>query len=370
MRLFFIFGLYKQMFRENHNYIVNPPMNHFLPRPHDSYVHREPEREPLPVTNAVRTRPDSTSFAVYNLSIPKDGTTHCEPVVIDSADRSVSLHPNPFEYRVRVTADQRYSGGAFIPSRLDQVERITLKNVSLPKFYRLVRRDELQAGAIFGTVVAKVANTDSDAILQAIINTTDSVPPDTIRYANLEWERDPVPPNLLVSWMIEFVLNDDPSVLYSYAFGPSGTTYHSYRYDTSYNIDNERRIVVQMEDLNDVNENATTEEIRNSFAVVYPYHSTDRHVFLDSCSIQKQYPNWNKNLTDLSVRFLDSNNKLLQINGLNKKIVTPRECICEYLPDGTNTVNYQCSSHYIRHPYYQYIQNHLVMEVQLRRPSL
>lgn len=369
MDMFFIFEVYKQMFRENHNYIVNPPMNHFLPRPHDSYVHREPEREPLPVSNAVNTRPTSTSFGMYNTSILQDGTTHPEPIVIDSADRNVSLHPNPFEYRVRVVADQRYSGGAFIPARLDQVERITLKNVSLPKFYRLVKEVEPQVGPVFVVVDAKVLNTDSDSTLQAIINSTEVVGGDTVRYANVEWERDPNPPNLLLSWMIEFVLNDNPALLYSYATGPAGTTYHTYRYDTNYNLDNERRVVVQMEDLNDVNENATTEEIRNSFAVVYPYHATDRHVFLDSCSIQKQYPNWNKNLTDLSVRFLDSNNKLFQINGLNTQIATPRECVCEYLPDGTNVINFQCASHYIRHPYYQYIQNHLVMEVSLKRPS-
>lgn len=367
------------MFRANHNYVVNPPLNHVLPYPHDSYVHREgpPPQQPSNAAGPQPTRfgghaagAEPTRFGGYVVGLPQDGTTHSEPVVIDSADRLASLHPNPFEYRVRVTADQRYSGGAFIPARLDQVERITLKNVSLPKFYRLVRRDEPQAGAIFAVVSTKVANTDSDATLEAIVNSTDSVPPDTVRYANVEWERDPLPPNLLTSWLVEFVLNDDPSVLYSYAFGPAGATYATYRYDTNYNLDNERRVVVQMEDLNEVNEHATTEEIRHSFAVVYPYHSTDRHVFLDSCSIQKQYPNWNKNLTDLSVRFLDSNNKLLQINGLNTKIATPRTCICEYLPDGTNVVNFQCASHYIRHPYYQYIQNHLVMEVSLRRPAL
>lgn len=361
------------MFRNNHNYIVNPPLNHTLPLPSDNYHHgAEQYSAPPNTSNAVCPHP-SSRFGFYNEHIAQHRaltpSNNCIdlPLVLDSHDRNAAIHPNPFDYHVRVTAAPNYANGAYVPFKIEQLKEVTVKNVVLPRYYKLVKRVEAP-DAYFAVVDAKIANTDTDATLEAIIGTTDVVGADTIRYVNIEWRRDPSPPNNLLFWLVEFIINDDPSLLYAYTNDNATTTYHTYQYDTSYDADRERRVIVQINQLNETNSNATTEEIRNSFSVVYPYHSTDRHVFLDSCSIKKQY--LRKNITDLSVRLLDSNNKVLVVNGLNYNITTPPQCVCEYAPDGTNTIDYRCSSHYIRHPYYQYIQTHILLEATLEKQQL
>lgn len=292
-----------------------------------------------------------------------------EPLYIDSIDRNSDVFKNPFNYRVifNPTPD---TVQPYVVEYIKNIRYLRLEVSILPRYYQLKKTTVAQSGDIFNIIDNKLTNSSTDSFIESLINTSETIGSDIITYVNIEYTRDPNT-SLLTKWIIEFIINGNTEVLYSYTNDDSSVTYINYEYNTDIDLAQERYLTMNIEELNHINDRSTSNNIIKSFAVLYRDIISDKFVQFVTRDVIKTYPYADlQNIKKLSITFRDGCGRLLTPSLLNYNIDTDNKCICIIDNDGELITNYQCACNYIRHPHYTNLQNHTLIKLGLLHPNI
>ena len=288
------------------------------------------------------------------------------PLYADSKDRDISTFLNPFEFKVTMNPNSS-SRKPHIYRALKNIRYIRSNRSILPRQIKLHKFIENQIGSIFTLINNKLSTSSTNDEIEKLVNTREELdePEDFVIYVNIEYKRNQNSPFKLLQWTIEFIFNDDRNVLYSYSNDTriNEIKFCSYQYDSDYSLNQERFILLNLSEVNDINRHATNSKVASSFSILYPTIITKDFFHGDPDDLVKTYKNSNLgNLKFMTISYCDSFGKPLTVNHLNKHIKTSN-CYCRVDNDGNEIINYQCPCTYIRHPLYYKIQTHTAFRV-------
>ena len=380
------------MYSNNRDYIINPPVNYHLPLPqfsskNNNYIFNNPDPNTLNHDNKIDYNDDGKKLGIYthmsDYEPPNilDKNLHAKyvnqdvyeyPVLIDSVDRDITIYPNPFQYRVSLNSSSSPIA-PFIMRNFEKVKYIKLETAVIPRLYSLYKTNisPITNSDLYTLLSTKITPTTTDQQIQSYLNTQDQIGVTTnyATYVNIQTTRQTSLPFNLTAWTIEVIINNDTQVLYVYEY-PSNNFY-TIQFDTYFDLSTDRNIILNMNEINNINVNSTNNQISGSFGVLYNYHKNNNFVFTDTSYVSKVYkPTELQNINRLSISFNDSSFKQLNTQLLNYSIDTPSNCICTVDSSGNRTIVYRCASHYIRHPYYKYLQNNILLKVGIYEPSI
>jgi len=243
----------------------------------------------------------------------------------------------------------------YLLDRISDIKYIKLERLILPKLYKLRKITEDNSTAIYTAVSTKIVfNVTTDANIASYINTSDTVGSDIVTYVNITYIRDTLFPFNLLSWAIEFIVNGNTLKLYTYEYPTNN--YYSYTFNPMYNLMNERYMIISIEEFDKL-KNGTSDNVKNSYTISYPDNITDYYVYFHNDNIITRNLTLDK-MNSITISIIDSSGNILEPAYVNYDINTPNTCICT-----NDNINYQCASHYIRHPYYRYNQMTLIFRV-------
>jgi hypothetical protein len=291
------------------------------------------------------------------------------PLFIDSIDRNKDVYKNPFSYKVTFNPNPD-SIEPYINNVIENIRYIRLEVSILPRYYQLKKTTLDKSGNIFNTIDNKIQNTSTDSFIKALINTDETVGSDVITYVNIEYNRSEST-SLLTNWTIEFILNGNTNILYSYTNIGGSTTYINYQYNTDMDLAQERYITMNIRELNNINDRSTNNNIMQSFAVLYRNDINNNFVQFTTKDVIKTWSYSDlQNINSLAITFRDSCGKLLIAPFLNYNIDTSNKCECEINQNGEIITNYKCVCNYIRHPHYLNLQNHTLLKIGILQPNI
>jgi hypothetical protein len=346
----------------SHLYDISPDLNitsETLIKPtitRDTKMHCNNYQKPIVKHNNIRD--DVMSEEVFE-----------DPLFIDSIDRNIQVFKNPFKFKVSFNPNSN-STAPYINEVIKNLRYIRLEIAILPRYYQLKKTTLSQTGSIFTTIDGKINSSSTDSYINSLIGTNETVGSDIITYVNIEYTRSEST-SLLTNWTIEFILNGEISPLYSYTNNITSVIYINYQYNTDIDLAQERYIIMNIDELDNINDRATNNNIMKSFAVLYRDHVNNNFVQCNTKDVIKTWSYSNlKNIQSLTISFRDSHGKILTSPFLNYNINTSNECICGINNDGEVTIDYKCACSYIRHPYYLNLQNHTLLKIGLLQPNI
>ena len=294
-----------------------------------------------------------------------DEETFEYPIIFDSVDRDSNSFKNPFVYKVSLNPTPQ-TRKPTIDYSFSNIRYIKLELAQLPRFYQLDKFDESQSGPIFNVINDKInPMVTSNSQINEFIGSSEMVGSVKVSYVNITYVRATNIPYNITNWTIEFILDDDNETLYNYTNDGITINYCKYIYNTAEDILKDRYIMVHIDEENNINQYSTSDLIKNSFAVLYRYSSNEKTIYFDSRDIIKKYDWTNlKNLDSLTLTFRNSCGKIFTTDNLNFDITTPNICVC------SNDKNLQCLCNYIRHPYYKFIQNNVLLKVGILKTNI
>lgn len=383
----------KQNFQNNlqfqpYNNIINPPINYDRPMPYNSTLNNPPGftlHQPNEFYNKVNN--DNTipnTFNVENQMSP--GFIACNdfnkpnvlqnnlapiimnkeikeyPIYIDSMNRDIKMYPNPFNYVVQLNPTDQVNG-AYIERRFENVKYIKLEKAVLPKYYNLTKINQNIGTPLYFYLDTLINPATPINVIQALINTTTNVAGNDVTIVNITYAPNTNP---LTNWNIEVILNFDPSVLYVYDYNNTIINYYSYQFDTTYNLIDQRWILINIPEIEKITDLATDDNIRKGFNVVYvdkilPIYAEFKNGNIVWIYKNSELSNYNK----FTISFKIPNGSNLNINFINTTIDTannPND-LTTLNTDGTQNIIWRDAFHYIRHPFYQATQNHLLLRI-------
>lgn len=137
----------------------------------------------------------------------------------------------------------------------------------------------------------------------------------------------------------------------------------------SRSLENDRYILLNIEELDSKYEYTTDQHINNNFSMLLPDYINGDYYYLNTNYQDKFYDRGVLgNIKRLTIKFKSSNNNDLKIsnsNYIDYDITTPNDrCICTYDPDtGDRIRDYTCSHSYLRHGGYEKLQNTIMMRL-------
>jgi len=138
--------------------------------------------------------------------------------------------------------------------------------------------------------------------------------------------------------------------------------------DSFYNTYNDRYMILNMEEMKNINQFATTNDIRKSFAVLYPNKCNNVFGYFYTDGIEKFFKNSElQNLKNMTFTILDSTGNKLQNPLINLTMPNPsRDYEIPYNKStGMVTIDYTAPDRYIRHPYYKELQTTILLKIGL-----
>ena len=317
-----------------------------------------------------------TTKLIYNNVGEKTANKEIQEYIIDidSKDRNTSLYRNPFLYTVALKPISGQDRNPQLDVTFKNIRYVNLDYCLLPRYYKLKITTQTQSGDIFTAVAAKITAATTITDMAAMINTTQTVGTDVITYVYIAYTGTS---GSLTTWTIEFIVNGNINQLYSYNYvvATTTTTYIMYAPETDFNFDLyfERYLLLNIEELADLHRHATNQETQNSFETIYPYdaNGTYSQASFVTGGPTRYFKNNNEHtLNKLTIDIQNSSGDTLVPSNLNTSITTPNNCICTDDVNGNRIINYQCASHYIRHPGYNKLQNHLTLRIGCEEISI
>lgn len=285
-------------------------------------------------------------------------------IIIDSNDRDITKYPNPFTYSVNF----QDSG---IGRLFEKVQTIRLDTAILPKRYYYLKQDAtLKAEDM--TLVANITDvsrnetfalTSEDASGNfAVIDVIDVDTGDNtnIRYITFANEA-------------EYPIELDNVYEYAYSFNDSDVVItdplyiHKYTLQT-YSLHEHKYTLLNIKQLEYINEYSTNENIKKSFAFMFP-DSKYGNEFCTCPKIKDKVHRFNnpRTLTAMDISIKKYDGTLLKNSYgdyIDYRIDRTKVCTCASDENGKFKRNYRCACTYFRHPYYHHFQNTLMFKLQ------
>jgi len=284
----------------------------------------------------------NNSWGMYSLYIHSNGRTMRDfidrlvqyGINIDSADRSLIAFPNPFQFNITFNGD-RNSNQPVIQKKYKDIKYLKLETVTLPNNYT-IKQTALSRDADYTTIhtyyslnYSYLSNND----VHTIVLSASTV---TIRVVSIYVSGS--------NWTINYIVNDDPTIVYEMN---QGSTYNKYSIDTSITIVGDRLFYIYIP------------EITN---YVYTTNS-DKVTFIATCIGTNTYTVLNniyppfifykdsilQNALKYTVKITDRYGNQYVTNNLDTNANTT-VCNCQ------TSTDYSCRCSYIRNPYYIKLQ--------------
>lgn len=368
--------------------IVNPPLNYDRPMPYNSTLNNPPgftlnvptttyknvnNTNTLPnnYNNANQMSPgyiacndyDAPNVLQNNLNpIVMNKEVKEYPIYIDSIDRDITKYPNPFSYRVALNPTDNQIM-PYIQQRFENVKYIKLERSILPKYYNLIKVNELTGTPLYVYLNGLINPFTPINTIQGLINTSALVGADTVSIVNITYV-----PNInpLTQWNIEVILNGNINKIYVYDYNNAIITYYSYQFDQSYNLLEQRWILVNIPEIDKITDLSTDDNIKKGFNVIYMYKDLLSYVEYKNGDVIWIYKNSDLDTyNSFTISYRLPNGTLLNTNYINTTIDTannPND-MTTLNPDGTQNIIWRDAKHYIRHPYYEKLQNHILLKI-------
>ena len=284
----------------------------------------------------------NNNWGMYSLYIHSNGRTIRDfidrlaqhGINIDSADRSLLAFPNPFQFNITFNGDKN-SNQPVIQRKYKDIKYLKLETVTLPNNYT-IKQTALSRDADYTTIKTYyginypyLSNND----VHTIVLSASTV---TIRVVSIYVSGS--------NWTINYIINDDPTLVYEIN---QGSTYNKYNIDTSITIIGDRLFYIYIP------------EITNN---VYTTNS-DNVTFVCTCIGTNTYTVLNniyppfifykdsilQNALKYTVKITDRYGNQYVTNNLDTRANTD-VCNCQ------TSTDYSCRCSYIRNPYYIKLQ--------------
>jgi hypothetical protein len=284
---------------------------------------------------------------------------------INSINRDVKRYPNPFNFLVQLNPLASTTDAA-ISRAFHNIRYIKIETGSLPRKYYL-KKTQLLSNHIDIVNLFTPLNGPTDNSLIAI---SGSSPPTNwaIIYSDFTTVTSTNKKNIIYTNELEDQ-SDIMNVVYEAIYDTITYTTITYKYEmTPYILDSDKYSILYLNDINDVSQYSTDQNLSQAFNVLYPDMVSDSTVYVDCRYVDKIYKfSELGNLTRMLLRFTNSMGKDLTTNvkaqDTNVSTLSDTTCSCFTDQYGNYQRNYKCICSYIRHP--RYVKNQLDLMFKL-----
>lgn len=326
------------------------------------------------------------------------------PIVIDSADRDYILYNNPYNFRVTLNGVNGLRM-PYLPRDFENIKFVKLINCAVPRYYRLKKINNVFNSNVVANTVAYVDRTWNvnvgnvysisylNTILSSFSNSQENIEGNIATYLTLNFEgyitgningtiqtsytknyqrtylSDPTSyttGNLLISsYQLDYNINSNIDYVYVYDTSLISNSSYTLLEDTDFDIFRERYLLLHMSELKNINENATNDSIRRSFAVLFPNKINMKFVYLFTDGVDKFFKNSDlQNLKNMTFYLEDAEGNMLENPYLNLAMNNiSRKAPIIVNTSGLLNIDYTSSDRYIRHPYYKNNQFTVLIKV-------
>ena len=289
----------------------------------------------------------NNNWGMYALYVHSNGRSMKEfierlaeySVSIDSSDRNITAFPNPFQFNIIFNGD-RYSVQPVIQKKYKDIKYLKLETVTLPDQYSITK-ESLALDTEYTTIHTYYSVNYSFISVNSVHTITIPIsPPETITIRAV---------SIFISgtnWTINYIINDDPSIVYEIN---QGTLYNQYFINTNKKISDDRMFYIYIPEI--TSRNYTTSQQNVTFTCFSNGVNPNSYTLLNEV-----YPSFLfykdsmlENANKYTVKITDRFGNLYVVNNLDKN-ANLSECDCQ------NSIDYSCRCSYIRNPYYVKLQ--------------
>lgn len=290
-------------------------------------------------------------------------------IMIESIDRDIEKFHNPFKYKIYFNPVAQ-TKDAYIYRTFENVKYIKLENAILPRKYSYFRKDITSLTKDYSTLINTNWKINDNFTLDTINYTIiEDYIIDKIRYIKYGITK-PQPELIDKVYELQYKLQYDNSanIILQYDISKNIfiTLYEFQLIDLS--LENEKFLLLNIDEIKDTNDMATNIEISNSFAILFPDYVNGDFFYTTTEGVDKIYRfSQLGNIKSLTVNITDCEGK--DFNTQSYKMFTDshisknKKCICKVNSNGEIIRDYGCSCSYIRHPYYKKFQNTLLFKI-------
>ena len=290
-------------------------------------------------------------------------------IMIESIDRDIEKFHNPFKYKIYFNPVAQ-TKDAYIYRTFENVKYIKLETAILPRKYSYFRKDITSLTKDYSTLINTNWKINDNFTLDTINYTIiEDYIIDKIRYIKYGITK-PQPELIDKVYELQYKLQYDNSanIILQYDISKNIfiTLYEYQLIDLS--LENEKFLLLNIDEIKDTNDMATNIEISNSFAILFPDYVNGDFFYTTTEGVDKIYRfSQLGNIKSLTVNITDCEGK--DFNTQSYKMFTDshisknKKCICKVNSNGEIIRDYGCSCSYIRHPYYKKFQNTLLFKI-------
>ena len=291
-------------------------------------------------------------------------------IMIESIDRDIEKFSNPFKYKIYFNPVAQ-TKDAYIYKTFENVKYIKLESAILPRKYSYLRKDISSLTTDYSTIINTNWKRNDNFTFDISNNYTiiEDYIIDKIRYIKYGITK-PLPEIIDKVYELQYKLQYDTStnIILQYDINKNIfiTLYEFQLIDLS--LENEKFLLLNIDEIKDTNDMATNTEISNSFAILFPDYINGDFLYTNTQGVDKIYRfSQLGNIKSLTVNITDYEGK--DFNTQSYKMFTDshiskiKKCICKISNNGEIIRDYGCSCSYMRHPYYKKFQNTLLFKI-------
>jgi hypothetical protein len=280
-------------------------------------------------------------------------------VLVDSGDRNYTKFPNPFDYRVYFNPPTGTTD-AYIHRSFENVKYIKLETGILPRKYSLSRT----TASIAGSNLTTLLNSNT---LRAP-NTTFNLSGDPS--GNHTIIEDYYTASVrTITFGITKTFPDIIDTTYEVKYDTSlSAVTTAYKYTlNSESLENDKFLLLKIEEYQDVNEMATNQEVSRAFSIMFPDFVNGDYYYTDTHYVDKIFRFSSLgNIKNFTIKIQDSKG--------NQLVPCPTSFIDTHVPvdnnikdsrdaNGNIVRDYRAKTNYIRHPLFEKFQNILMFKI-------
>ena len=289
-------------------------------------------------------------------------------IMIESIDRDIEKFPNPFKYRIYFNPVAQ-TKDAYIYRTFENVKYIKLETAILPRKYSYFRKDITSLTKDYSILINTNWKRNDNFTFDTNYTIIEDYIIDKIRYIKYGITK-PQPELIDKVYELQYKLQYDSSanIILQYDISKNiFITLHEYQL-IDLSLENEKFLLLNIDEIKDTNDMATNIEISNAFAILFPDYINGDFFYTNTQGVDKIYRfSQLGNIKSLTVNITDNEGK--DFNTQSYKMFTDshisknKKCICKVNSNGEIIRDYGCSCSYIRHPYYKKFQNTLLFKI-------
>lgn len=276
-------------------------------------------------------------------------------IMIESIDRDIEKFSNPFKYKIYFNPVAQ-TKDAYIYKTFENVKYIKLESAILPRKYSYFRKD-ITSNTPDVSILINTNWKINDNLIFNTVNYTviEDYIIDNIRYIKYGITK-PLPELIDKVYELQYDISKNSLIkLYEFQL-------------INLSLEDEKFVLLNIDEIKDTNDMATNIEISNSFAILFPDYINGDFLYTNTQGVDKIYRfSQLGNIKSLTINIADNEGK--DFNTQSYKMFTDthiskiKKCICKISSNGEIIRDYGCSCSYMRHPYYKKFQNTLLFKI-------